>query len=82
MPQLCKFLRDAFGESHLKDSGSAYRFSQKYKAQLSLLSGLGSLAIHLQLRGQDFYNLLTVSLLYLSSYQPRPLQVRERRVRE
>ncbi|KAK3912901.1 TELO2-interacting protein 1-like protein [Frankliniella fusca] len=73
-PQAANFLKCCINESYLKDSASAYRFSQKYKTQLSLLSGLGLLSCHLQVRGQDFYCLLSVSLLYLSCFQPRPLQ--------
>lgn len=73
-PQIAKYLKSSANESYLKDCASAYRFSQKYKTQLSLLSGLGSLSCHLQVRGQDFYCLLSVSLLYLSCFQPPPLQ--------
>lgn len=73
-PQFCKFLRNTVSDSNLKDRASVYRFSQKYKTQLSLLSGLGPLACHLTIRGKDFHGLLSVTLLYLSCCQPRPLQ--------
>lgn len=74
IPQFEKFLKSSSGDSYLKDRASVYRFSQKYKTQLSLLSGLGPLVYHLQLKGQDFYGLLSVSLPYLSCNQPHPLQ--------
>ncbi|XP_034232067.1 TELO2-interacting protein 1 homolog isoform X2 [Thrips palmi] len=73
-PQFCKFLRSSVSDSNLKDRASVYRFSQKYKTQLALLSGLGPLACHLTIRGKDFHGLLSVSLLYLSCCQPHPLQ--------
>lgn len=73
-PQLSKFLSNAAHESHLKDCASVYRFSQKYKTQLALLEGIGPVSCHLQISGQDFYSMLSVSLLYLSCQQPRPLQ--------
>lgn len=74
LPPLFEFLRRSAHDSSLQDSASAYRFTQAYKLQLSLLQGLGSLAAALSMSGRPLRDLVAVCAPYLSSQQPRPLQ--------
>ncbi|XP_071442976.1 TELO2-interacting protein 1 homolog [Hetaerina americana] len=74
LPELSKFLMKQSKMSCKKDSASVYRFSQAYKLQYSLLSGLGDLAINLEFQEQDLCEMLAATTPYLSSLQPQPLQ--------
>lgn len=75
---LIDFLTSSAKGSLKQDSGSAYRYTQGYKLQLALLSGLGDLAVNLELHVENLLSLLNACTVYLSSLQPLPLQVLSR----
>ncbi|XP_046389481.1 TELO2-interacting protein 1 homolog isoform X2 [Ischnura elegans] len=74
LPEIRKFLLKQSKISLKKDSASAYRFSQAYKLQCSLLNGLGELAVNVEFQEQDISEMLTATAPYLSCQQPQPLQ--------
>ncbi|XP_046687926.1 TELO2-interacting protein 1 homolog, partial [Homalodisca vitripennis] len=74
LPSLCKILQDSASQSLLKDSGSAYRLTQLYKLQRTLLDGLGQLALDLSVQERRIYDILEAAKEYLSVRQPAPLQ--------
>ncbi|KAI5713207.1 hypothetical protein M8J75_014540 [Diaphorina citri] len=65
MPILSQFLRESASESKLKDAGSAYRLTYKYKLQLSLLSNLHHVILTLGLREKHTHQLLTKATMDL-----------------
>jgi hypothetical protein len=63
-------------ESYLKDNGSAYRYSQNYKLQLSVLEDLWRVMTDLDMLQKDFENATETVFKYVSDKQPIPLQVK------
>ncbi|CAH0559229.1 unnamed protein product [Brassicogethes aeneus] len=74
LPSLMEILNKLSIESHLKDKGSAYRYTQAYKLQLNIIHGLGSLLIDLDATDIHFNVAITTIIIYLSDKQPVPLQ--------
>lgn len=77
IPKLLKYLEIAADESYLKDRGAAYRYTQKYKFQLTLLENFGELFKLLDITEDANIRLAVESgIPYLSNKQPKPMQVR------
>lgn len=75
LPNVLLVLKNLTQESYLKDKGSAYRYSQMFKLQLTLLGNLASVLAELDVTDDDFNKSFDVVSYYLSNKQPIPLQV-------
>lgn len=74
LPILCKVLKDHSEDSKKKDKSDGYGFTQMYKLQLHLLSGLGHLALDVDAPPKHLYSVLDSATPYLSEKQPLSLQ--------
>lgn len=63
-------------ESYLRDKGSAYRYTQKYKLQVTILEKLVLIVIRLDMKDEDCFKCMEIVFKYLSEKQPKLLQVR------
>ncbi|XP_045768001.1 TELO2-interacting protein 1 homolog isoform X2 [Maniola jurtina] len=75
LQQMYKFLKRSAQESHLKDTGSAYRLSHTYNLQLAVLTALPGLVTDLNLDEDKLTEAMTCVQVYLSNKQPKPLQM-------
>lgn len=75
LPSILTVLNSFSKESYLKDKGSAYRYSQKYKLQLIILDKLAMVVIDLDLLDDDLRKTMDSVFKYLSDKQPVTLQV-------
>ncbi|XP_063540947.1 TELO2-interacting protein 1 homolog [Cydia strobilella] len=75
LPHIYVFLHKSARESHLKDAGAAYRSSAAFRLQASALNALRTLASDLVLEAERLEDAMACVDDYLSSKQPRPLQV-------
>ncbi|XP_034828881.1 TELO2-interacting protein 1 homolog isoform X2 [Maniola hyperantus] len=75
LQQMYKFLKRSAQESHLKDTGSAYRLSHTYSLQLAVLTALPGLVTDLNLDEDKLTEAMTCVQVYLSNKQPKPLQM-------
>lgn len=73
LPSINQLLIEQSKESYLKDRGSAYRYTQAYKMQMSILTGSARLAYDLEL-DEKIDIILPGIEEYLCSKQPVPLQ--------
>ena len=73
-PKILSFLSRESQISYKKDRASAYRFTIAYQFQIDILRGIGSIAVHLDLKDKEIWQLIAAIIPYLSSYQPVPLQ--------
>lgn len=62
-------------ESYLKDKGSAYRYSQSFKLQLTVLTHMAIIVADLDIQNENINKILKMVYRYLSDKQPVPLQV-------
>jgi hypothetical protein len=76
LPNLLRIMEKLSRESYLKDNGSAYRYSQNYKLQLSVLEDLWRVMTDLDMLQKDFENATETVFKYVSDKQPIPLQVK------
>jgi hypothetical protein len=76
LPNLLRIMEKLSRESYLKDNGSAYRYSQNYKLQLSVLEDLWKVMTDLDMLQKDFENATETVFKYVSDKQPIPLQVK------
>ncbi|CAK1541267.1 unnamed protein product [Leptosia nina] len=74
LPQIYSRLQKLAAMSRLKDAGSSYRFSPRYKFQLSALTALAPLAVELSLPETALEEAMDCAQPYLSNKQPKPLQ--------
>ncbi|XP_044737858.1 TELO2-interacting protein 1 homolog [Chrysoperla carnea] len=78
LPQLrilIKYLKDLAPDSLLKDSKSAYRYTQQYKLQLTLLKYIPEIVKNLKITDVVLLNeIFSSGIPYLSNRQPKPLQ--------
>ncbi|XP_038219576.1 TELO2-interacting protein 1 homolog [Zerene cesonia] len=74
LPRIYAQLSRLAGESHLKDSGSAYRASGAFRLQQRALAALAPLARRLRLAPDQRHDAMDAARLYLSRKQPKPLQ--------
>ncbi|XP_064072641.1 TELO2-interacting protein 1 homolog isoform X2 [Vanessa tameamea] len=75
LPHLYKYLRRTANDSHLKDTGSAYRVSQAYYLQVAILTSMSNFVIDLMLDGENLDDAMSCAQIYLSKNQPKPLQM-------
>ncbi|XP_046967453.1 TELO2-interacting protein 1 homolog isoform X2 [Vanessa cardui] len=75
LPHLYRYLRRAANDSHLKDTGSAYRISQAYYLQVAILTSMSNFVIDLMLDGENLDDAMSCAQIYLSKNQPKPLQM-------
>lgn len=74
IPRIVSFLRSQSKVSFKKDRASAYRFTVGYQFQMDILSGIGAIAVELDLRDKELWQLIVEIIPYVSTYQPIPLQ--------
>lgn len=74
LPKMYSFLWNSSSESYLQDVGSAYRDSQSYKLQLSMLEALSTLIVDLNLADTNLDDAMDSVRAYLSNKQPKALQ--------
>lgn len=75
LPHLYKFLKKSATDSHLKDTGSAYRVSPEYQLQVAILTAMPTLSTDLMLDEEKLEEAMSCAQIYLSKNQPKPLQV-------
>lgn len=75
LPSLSEFLIKSAKESHKKDSGHVYKYTQIFKLQKELLSRLGDVAERLKIHERELWDILEAAKPYLSKYQHHDLQV-------
>ncbi|XP_047531902.1 TELO2-interacting protein 1 homolog [Vanessa atalanta] len=75
LPHLYRYLRRTANDSHLKDTGSAYRLSQAYYLQVAILTSMSNFVIDLMLDGENLDDAMSCAQIYLSKNQPKPLQM-------
>ncbi|RZB40886.1 TELO2-interacting protein 1 -like, partial [Asbolus verrucosus] len=75
LPEILTVLDKLAQESYLKDKGSAYRYSQNYKLQQTILAKLPYVVTDLDMLQGDLDKIMAVVFKYLSDKQPVPLQV-------
>ncbi|XP_050349626.1 TELO2-interacting protein 1 homolog isoform X2 [Nymphalis io] len=75
LPHLYKYLRRSANDSHLKDTGSAYRISQAYYLQVAIMTSMSNFVIDLMLDGEHLDDAMSCAQIYLSKNQPKPLQM-------
>ena len=75
MPNVLTIIDKLAKESYLKDKGSAYRYSQNYKLQCTILENLARIVTDLDMLQQDFDKAMETVFKYVSDKQPIPLQV-------
>ncbi|XP_063909733.1 TELO2-interacting protein 1 homolog isoform X2 [Zophobas morio] len=74
LPNVLTILDKLAKESYLKDKGSAYRYSQNYKLQCTILENLAPIVTDLDMLQQDFDKTMETVFKYVSDKQPIPLQ--------
>lgn len=77
MPQIKKILIDLSKLSYLKDAGAAYRYTQAYKLQITIVQQLGRVVTDLDLADCYINEAMEAVIPYLNDKQPLPLQVRQ-----
>ncbi|KAJ8942241.1 hypothetical protein NQ318_003088 [Aromia moschata] len=75
MPSILQVLNMLSQESYLKDKGSAYRYSQGYKLQLTILENLATVLINLDIQEEKLCETMDSLFKYLCNKQPVPLQL-------
>ncbi|KAF2903943.1 hypothetical protein ILUMI_02227 [Ignelater luminosus] len=74
LPQIKKILIDLSKLSYLKDAGAAYRYTQAYKLQITIVQQLGRVITDLDLADCYINEAMEAVILYLDDKQPLPLQ--------
>ncbi|XP_044259185.1 TELO2-interacting protein 1 homolog [Tribolium madens] len=74
LPNILAILDKLSTESYLKDKGSAYRYSQNYKLQVTILENLAQIVTCLDMSQQDIEKAFDVVVKYVSEKQLIPLQ--------
>ncbi|KPJ13163.1 TEL2-interacting protein 1-like [Papilio machaon] len=74
LPHIYKYLKTSSSESLLKDKGSAYRLSAKYRLQEAMLRALPPLLLQLGVEEAELETAMDSAIPYLSKNQPLPLQ--------
>lgn len=74
LPALSNFLSNSAKESYNKDIGTAYKFTQIYKLQKELLSGLSQIVKDLKLHEKEMWDILSITESYLNARQHPTLQ--------
>ncbi|VEN48434.1 unnamed protein product [Callosobruchus maculatus] len=74
LPHIVQLMKDQSTESFMKDRGSSYRYTQAYKLQLCVMSGIGRLMVDLDVTEEKIKEVVGMLILYLSNKQPVPLQ--------
>ncbi|XP_031333616.1 TELO2-interacting protein 1 homolog isoform X2 [Photinus pyralis] len=74
LPDILKILKGLSEHSYLKDHGAAYRYTQAYKLQLTMLQHLGRLVIDIDMVDTHITTVMQTVVCYLSVKQPIPLQ--------
>ncbi|XP_028154357.2 TELO2-interacting protein 1 homolog [Diabrotica virgifera virgifera] len=74
LPKILKFMNDLSKDSHLKDRGAQYRYSQNYKFQQIVLRNLAKVLIYLDVADEHVHKTMDCFRLYLSDKQPKALQ--------
>lgn len=75
LPSILDNLAKLSKQSYLKDRGSAYRYTQTYKLQTTLLEHFARIIIDLELSDEHIQNCMKVVMVYLSDKQPLLLRV-------
>ncbi|XP_050294398.1 TELO2-interacting protein 1 homolog [Anthonomus grandis grandis] len=75
LPKFIEILSNSAKESHLKDKGSSYRYSQDYKLQHEMLQHIGLILYNLDVEEETIIKTADAVCLYLSDKQPHELQV-------
>ncbi|KAK9721937.1 hypothetical protein QE152_g19937 [Popillia japonica] len=70
LPSILDNLAKLSKQSYLKDRGSAYRYTQTYKLQTTLLEHFARIIIDLELSDEHIQNCMKVVMVYLSDKQP------------
>ncbi|KAK9507627.1 hypothetical protein O3M35_007443 [Rhynocoris fuscipes] len=73
LPSLCSTLKLTAKDS-LKCEKDAYKLSQKFKLQLSLLKGIGEIILDIEFSEKEVDSILVAITPYLSDRQPQQLQ--------
>ncbi|GJQ69256.1 hypothetical protein Trydic_g6398 [Trypoxylus dichotomus] len=74
LPSILNNLKKLSNESYLKDKGSAYRYTQAYKLQITILQHFPRLIIYLEMAQEHIRSSIEVVAIYLSDKQPLPLR--------